>query len=70
MTYGGESAANRVLAPSSKEREELRSAFRQDAINAWDAYQATGLHGTFKEADAWLPKLQAGQDGELLKFHV
>jgi len=39
------------------EREEQRESFRQDAIKAWDDYQATGLHVTMDEADAWLAKL-------------
>lgn len=36
------------------EREEKRESFRQDALKAWDEYQATGLHVTTEEADAWL----------------
>lgn len=36
------------------EREEKRELFRQDALKAWDEYQATGLHVTMEEADAWL----------------
>jgi predicted transcriptional regulator len=46
------------------DREEKREAFRQDAIMAWNEYQATGLHVTFKEADTWLEKLENGQDAE------
>jgi hypothetical protein len=34
----------------------------QDAILAWNEYQATGLHVTQDEADAWLAKLEAGHD--------
>jgi len=52
------------------EREEKRDAFRQDAIKAWNDYQATGLHATFEEADAWLTKLEAGQDVEPPECHV
>lgn len=52
------------------EREEKREAFRQDAIRAWDEYQKTGLHLTLEEADAWLAKLQAGEDAEPPKCHV
>jgi len=44
------------------EREEKREAFRQDAITAWNEYQATGLHVTLEEADAWLAKLEADKD--------
>jgi len=46
------------------EREEKREALRQDAINAWKEYQATGLHVTMAEADAWLAKLEAGKDAK------
>ena len=52
------------------EREEKREAFRQDGIKAWNDYQATGLHVTAKEADAWLAKLQSGQDVEPPECHV
>jgi predicted transcriptional regulator len=52
------------------EREEKREAFRQDGIRAWEAYQATGLHVTHEEADAWLAKLEQGQDVEPPVCHV
>jgi predicted transcriptional regulator len=44
------------------EREEKREQFRQEALSAWDHYQATGLHITAEEADVWLAKLEAGKD--------
>lgn len=50
-------------------REEKREAFRQDAIRAWNEYQATGLHLTQEEADAWLARLESGQDMELPECH-
>jgi predicted transcriptional regulator len=43
------------------EREERRERLRQDALAAWADYQATGLHVTFEEADAWLARLAAGE---------
>ena len=52
------------------EHEEKREAFRQSGIRAWDEYQATGLHVTLEEADAWLAKLEAGQDVEMPKCHI
>ena len=52
------------------EREEKREAFRQDGLRAWNDYQATGLHVTLKEADAWLAKLEAGEDVEPPACHV
>jgi len=52
------------------EREEKREAFRQDALSAWEAYQENGLHLTLEEADAWLAKLETGEDAELPKCHT
>lgn len=52
------------------EREEKREALRQDAIKAWNEYQATAQHLTMEEADAWLAKLEAGQDVEPPECHV
>jgi predicted transcriptional regulator len=49
-----------------KEREQ----FRQDALAAWNDYQATGLHATAKEADAWLAKLEADEQAEAPDCHV
>lgn len=44
--------------------EEKREAFRQEALDAWDDYQATGRHLTAAEADGWLAELEAGNDVE------
>jgi len=44
------------------EREEKREQLRQSALTAWADYQATGLHVTAEEADAWLARLEAGED--------
>ncbi len=52
------------------EREEKREAFRQVTIDAWNDYQATGLHITGEEADEWLAKLEAGQDAEPPAVHT
>ena len=52
------------------EREERREAFRQDGIRAWEEYQATGLHLTEAEADAWLADLAAGGDAEPPECHA
>lgn len=45
------------------EREEKREAFRQDTLNAWDEFQATGLHATADEVEKWLASW--GSDNEL-----
>ena len=52
------------------ESEEKREAFRQDGIRAWNEYQATGLHVSLEEADAWLAQLEAGKDVEPPECHV
>jgi predicted transcriptional regulator len=46
------------------EREERREQLRQDALAAWAEYQATGLHVTAAEADAWLARLEEGEESE------
>jgi predicted transcriptional regulator len=51
-------------------REEKREQFREDALAAWGEYQATGLHATAEEADAWLAKLEAGGDAEAPECHA
>jgi predicted transcriptional regulator len=51
------------------EREERREQLRQDALAAWAEYQATGLHVTAEEADAWLAQLEAGEDAEPPPVH-
>lgn len=51
-------------------REEQRETFRQEALDAWNHYQTTGLHVTGAEADAWLAELEAGNDVELPACHV
>lgn len=50
-------------------REEKRQAFRQDGMLAWQEYQTSGLHVTQDEADAWLSKLEAGEDMEPPECH-
>jgi predicted transcriptional regulator len=51
------------------EREEKREQLRQDALARWASYQATGLHVTAGEADAWLAKLEAGKNAVTPKCH-
>jgi predicted transcriptional regulator len=42
--------------------EECRQQFYRDALAAWEEYQSTGQHLTGAEADAWLARLEAGDD--------
>ena len=51
------------------DREEKREAFKQSTQNAWADYRRTGLHLTAEEADAWLAKLEAGDDVEPPSCH-
>ena len=51
-------------------REEKWESFRQDALRAWEAYRTTGLHVTAEEADAWLAKLEQGNDVDPPECHV
>ena len=51
------------------EQEEARENLRQAAVAAWDGYQATGLHATFDEADAWLAELESGNAAEPPQCH-
>jgi predicted transcriptional regulator len=44
--------------------EARRASFREDAVRAWQAYGEDGLHLTAEEADAWLARLEAGDDLE------
>jgi predicted transcriptional regulator len=52
------------------EREEKREQLRQEVLAGWAEYQATGLHATAEEADAWLAKLEAGKDAEAPECHI
>jgi predicted transcriptional regulator len=52
------------------DREERHARLRQDAMVAWNDYQATGRHVTDAEADAWLSRLEAGEDAEPPTPHI
>ena len=52
------------------EREEIREQLRQSALDAWAHFQTTGLHVTAEEADAWLTKLEAGEDAATPECHA
>nr|WP_210299184.1 CopG family ribbon-helix-helix protein [Rhizobium sp. BK379] len=45
------------------EREEKREALRRQTLDAWDEFQATGLHVTGDEVEKWLSSW--GTDDEL-----
>ena len=52
------------------DREEKRQAFLESGREAWEHYQATGLHVTAEESDAWLAQLAAGDDLDPPACHV
>jgi predicted transcriptional regulator len=51
------------------EREEKRESFKQDALAAWQEYQSTGRHVTGEEAEAWLTRLEDGEDADIPACH-
>jgi predicted transcriptional regulator len=52
------------------EHRKDRERFLQDALASWNDYKATGLHATAEEADAWLAKLEAGENVEAPECHL
>jgi predicted transcriptional regulator len=50
--------------------EAKAASLRHEAIKAWEEYQATGLHLTLEEADAWLAELENGNDVEPPACHT
>lgn len=52
------------------DREEKREAFRRDTLKAWEDFRENGLHATADEADAWMAKLEQGNDGEPPECHA
>ena len=51
-------------------REEKREALHQDVLQAWQAYEETGLHVTGDEAIAWLETWGTDAESEAPKCHV
>jgi predicted transcriptional regulator len=52
------------------EHEKDRERFLRDALATWNDYQATGLYATAEEADAWLAKLETGENAEAPQCHA
>jgi predicted transcriptional regulator len=44
--------------------DEDREQLNRDMVASWEEYKATGFHVTGEEVDAWLAKLEAGEDAE------
>jgi hypothetical protein len=41
---------------------EKREAFRQDSLQAWKSFLASGQHVSADQADAWMAQLEQGVD--------
>jgi len=52
------------------DREEKREQLRKDILEASAHYYETGLHLAAEEADAWLEKLENGEDVDPPECHV
>jgi predicted transcriptional regulator len=52
------------------EREEERERLRTETLQRWHEFETTGLHLTGEEADAWLAKLEAGEDVDPPECHT
>jgi predicted transcriptional regulator len=48
---------------------KTREQFLLDALAVWNDFQATGLHITGEEADAWMEKLEAGENADFPECH-
>ena len=42
---------------------------KEDTLRVWDAFQANGKHLTGEEADAWLERLENGEDTDFPECH-
>jgi predicted transcriptional regulator len=51
------------------EREEARERLNQETLAAWADYEKSGQHLTGDEVDAWLARLEAGEDAEPPQCH-
>jgi predicted transcriptional regulator len=49
--------------------EDRREQLRRETLAAWGEYEATGLHVTAEEADAWLMRLETAEDAEPPRPH-
>jgi predicted transcriptional regulator len=49
--------------------EEHRLNFLREGMEAWEDYQATGLHLTADEVDEWMTKIVRGEDPPMPEPH-
>ena len=50
-------------------REEAKESFRQEAMNAWEAYCETGKHLTGREVQDWLSSWDSGDKTRVPPCH-
>jgi len=58
-------SANWLMGEAIREfltREEAREDFNRVTVERWAEYQADGKHVTAEKADAWLARLETGED--------
>ena len=58
-----------LLITSAYHMPRSMGAFRQAGLQAWAEFQVTGKHVTHDEADAWLARLEAGEDAVAPECH-
>jgi predicted transcriptional regulator len=52
----------RATTKPKAKRDDERRQQREDVMSVWKDYQASGQHVTEEEADAWLARLETGED--------
>lgn len=52
-----------VSSPESSQSEKM-AQLRADLLAAWNEFEATGLHVTGEEVEAWLVRLLNGEDSK------
>jgi predicted transcriptional regulator len=58
-------SANWLMGEAIREfvdRAEARARFLRDGIDAWEDYQRTGKYVSEERAEAWLDRLEAGEN--------
>jgi len=66
-------SANGILREAVEQyvaREEEAQKMRREVMASLEHYETTGLHLTGDEVDAWLARIEAGEDVDLPECHV
>jgi predicted transcriptional regulator len=65
MAVAQRRSANWLMGEAIREfvsREEARAEVNRDTVERWEEYKATGKYVSEEAADAWLARLEAGED--------